>query len=101
MNAALLATEALKATGGDASAAALIPAMEGMEFDGPKGKIQIRPEDHVALQDMYIVKLLNLDDPEFKYYELISTNRPEPPCLLPEEMRDRCGDLPVGSLSGE
>lgn len=101
MNAALLATEALKATGGDASAAALIPAMEGMEFDGPKGKIQIRPEDHVALQDMYIVKLLNLDDPEFKYYELVSTNRPEPPCLLPEEMQDRCGDLPVGSLSGE
>ncbi len=101
MNAALLAVEALKATGGDASAAALIPAMEGMAFDGPKGKIQIRPEDHVAIQDMYIVKLLNLDDPEFKYYELISTNRPEPPCLLPEEMQDRCGDLPVGSLSGE
>lgn len=101
MNAALLAVNALKATGGDASASALIPAMEGMEFDGPKGKIQIRPQDHVALQGMYIVKLLNLDDPEFKYYELVSTNRPEPPCLLPEELQDRCGDLPVGSLSGE
>ncbi|RME53321.1 MAG: ABC transporter substrate-binding protein, partial [Caldilineae bacterium] len=44
MNAALLAVEALKATGGDASASALIPVMEGMSFDGPKGKIQIRPE---------------------------------------------------------
>jgi branched-chain amino acid transport system substrate-binding protein len=101
MNAALLAIEAIKATGGDASASALIQAMEGMTFDGPKGKVFIRPEDHVAIQDMYIVKLLNLDDPEFKFYELVKTTRPEPPCLLPESMQDRCGDLPVGSLSGQ
>lgn len=101
MNAALLITQALKATGGDASAAALIGAMEGMEFEGPKGTIYIRPEDHVAIQDMYIVTLLNIDDPEFKFYEYVETNRPDVPCLLPEGLVDRCGDLPVGSLSGE
>ncbi len=75
--------------------------MEGLEFEGPKGTVYIRPEDHVAIQDMYIVKLLNLDDPDFKFYELVTTTRPEPPCLLPEAYQDRCGDLPIGSLSGE
>ncbi|MBE2223398.1 MAG: substrate-binding domain-containing protein [Anaerolineae bacterium] len=98
MNAALLLTEALKATGGDASAEAMIDAMEGMEFEGPKGTINIRPEDHVAIQDMYIVKLTNLDDPEFKFFELVDTTRPNVPCLLPEALQDRCGDLSVGAL---
>jgi branched-chain amino acid transport system substrate-binding protein len=101
MNAAILVVEAIKATEGDMSAATLIPTLEGMEFEGPKGTVYIRPEDHVAIQDMYIVKLLNLDDPEFKFYEVTGTTRPEPPCLLPEDQQDRCGDLPVGSLSGE
>jgi branched-chain amino acid transport system substrate-binding protein len=101
MNAAILLVEALKATGGDTDPQALIDAMEGMTFQGPKGEIYIRPEDHVAIQDMYIVTLLNVDDPEFRFYEYVETNRPEPPCLLPEKLQDRCGDLPVGSLSGE
>ncbi len=100
MNAAIMAVEALKATNGDTSASALIGAMEGLEFEGPKGTIYIRPEDHVAIQDMYIVKLLNLDDPDFKFYELVTTTRPEPPCLLPEGLKDRCGSLPYGSLTG-
>lgn len=100
MNAAILLVEAIKATNGDSSAAALIAAMEGMEFEGPKGTIYIRPEDHVAIQDMYIVTLLNVDDPMFNYYELVQTNRPDVPCLLPDNLVDRCGDLPVGSLSG-
>ncbi len=97
----MLLVNALRSTGGDASAEALIAAMEGMEFEGPKGTIYIRPEDHVAMQDMYIVTLLNVDDPEFKFFELVDTNRPDVPCLLPEELQDRCGDLPVGTLSGE
>jgi branched-chain amino acid transport system substrate-binding protein len=101
MNAALLTVAALRKTNGDASADALIKAMEGMEFDGPKGKIYIRPEDHVAIQDMYIVKILNVTDPEFKFFELVATTRPEPPCLLPEALKSRCGALPYGSLSGQ
>lgn len=100
MNAAIMIVEALKATGGDASADALRDAMEGMSFEGPKGLIEIRAEDHVAIQDMYIVTLDNVDDPEFKYFTLVETNRPEVPCLLEGKYLDRCGDLPVGSLSG-
>ena len=79
MNAALLFANALRTTGGDASAEAMIPAMEGMEFDGPKGVIFIRPEDHVAIQDMYIVTLTNIDDPEFKYFDAVTTARPDVP----------------------
>jgi branched-chain amino acid transport system substrate-binding protein len=100
MNAAIMAIEAITATGGDASADALRAALEGMTFEGPKGTVFIRPEDHVAIQDMYVVTLLNVDDPEFKYYEYVTTLRPEPPCLLEGEYLERCGDLPVGSLSG-
>lgn len=101
MNAALAVVNALKLSGGDTSSAALIKVMEGMEFDGPKGKIYFRPEDHLAVQDMYILKLLNVTDPEFKFFELVETTRPEIPCLLPETLKDRCGDLPYGSLSGQ
>ena len=100
-NAAILIAEALRLTGGDASADALIEAMEGIEFEGPKGTVYIRPEDHVAIQDMYVATLLNVDDPEFRYFELVDTNRPDVPCLLPEDLVDRCGELPVGSLSGD
>ncbi|MDL1911462.1 ABC transporter substrate-binding protein [Chloroflexi bacterium CFX6] len=101
MNAAILVVEALKATNGDVSGDALKAAMEGMEFEGPKGTVYIRPEDHVAIQDMYILELLNVTDPDANFYEYVDTTRPEPPCLLPEALKDRCGDLPYGSLSGQ
>ena len=52
----------------------------------------------MAIQDMYVVTLLNVDDAEFKYYENVATVRPEPPCLLEGDYVDRCGDLPIGSL---
>jgi branched-chain amino acid transport system substrate-binding protein len=100
MNAALLVGAALKATGGVASADALRSAMEGISFEGPKGLIEIRPEDHVAIQDMYVVTLTNVDDPEFKFFDAVTTNRPIVPCLLEGEYLDRCGNLPVGSLGG-
>ena len=98
MNAAIMVVEALRATGGAADADSLKAAMEGMTFEGPKGTIVIRAEDHMAVQDMYIVTLVNVDDPEFKYYDYVGTVRPEPPCLLEGEYVDRCGSLPVGSL---
>ena len=101
MNAAIMAVEAIKATGGDVSGEALVAAMEGMTFEGPKGTVYIRPEDHVAIQDMYVLKLVDLTAANAAYYEYVDTTRPEPPCLLPEALKDRCGDLPYGSLSGE
>lgn len=101
MNAAIMVVEAIKATNGDVSGDALVSVMEGMTFEGPKGTVYIRPEDHVAIQDMYILTLVDLSAENAAYYEYVETTRPEPPCLLPEEMKDRCGSLPYGSLSGE
>jgi branched-chain amino acid transport system substrate-binding protein len=101
MNAAILVVEAIKATNGDVSGEALVSVMEGMTFEGPKGTVYIRPEDHVAIQDMYILTLVDLSAENADYYEYVETTRPEPPCLLPEEIKDRCGSLPYGSLSGE
>ncbi len=101
MNAAIMVVEALRLTNGDANGDALVKVMEGMTFEGPKGTIYIRPEDHVAIQDMYILKLLNVTDPDANFYEYVETTRPEPPCLLPETMKDRCGSLPYGSLTGK
>ena len=101
MNAAIMVVEAIKAANGDVSGDALKGVMEGMTFEGPKGIVFIRPEDHVAIQDMYILKLVNVTDPDANFYEYVDTTRPEPPCLLPETLKDRCGDLPYGSLSGQ
>ena len=40
----------------------LIAAMEGMEFQTPKGKMTFRKEDHQALQSMYDFKLISKPD---------------------------------------
>ena len=101
MNAALMAVAAIKKTKGDVNGDTLVKAMEGLSFDGPKGKIDIRAEDHVAIQDMYILKLANLTDPNANFYTYVDTTRPEPPCLLPETLKSRCGSLPYGNLSGK
>jgi branched-chain amino acid transport system substrate-binding protein len=101
MNAAILVVEAIKATNGDTNGEALKTAMEGISFEGPKGTVTIRPEDHVAIQDMYIMKLVSVTEADANFYEYVDTTRPEPPCLLPEALKDRCGALPYGSLSGQ
>jgi branched-chain amino acid transport system substrate-binding protein len=54
--------EGLKRTQGNPDAEALIPVLEGMSFEGPKGTYTFRREDHQALQPMYIVELAQ--DPE-------------------------------------
>ena len=72
-------------------------AMEGMTFEGPKGTIEIRAEDHMAIQDMYVVTLTGFGDTG-PTYDQVATVRPVPPCLLEGDYLSRCGDLPVGSL---
>ena len=77
---------ALEATGGDTSSEALIEAMEGLTFEGPKGTYTIRPEDHQALAAMYIVELASVDDPEERYFTLVEEVSGEdsaPPCSAP------------------
>jgi branched-chain amino acid transport system substrate-binding protein len=44
---------ALEKTKGVTDAETLIPAMEGLRFDTPKGPMQFRASDHQALQSMY------------------------------------------------
>jgi branched-chain amino acid transport system substrate-binding protein len=99
MNAAIMVVEAVTATGGAADADSLKAAMEDMSFEGPKGLVEIRAEDHVAVQDMYVVTLTGFDSAG-PIYESVATVRPQPPCLLEGAFTSRCGDLPVGSLEG-
>lgn len=77
MSAGIAVVEALKKTGGDATAAKLIPAMEGMSFETPKGKMTFRKEDHQALQSMYHFKIKV--DPAFAWGvpELVREIKPE------------------------
>ena len=68
------------------------PALEGLSFEGPKGTTTFRKEDHVALQPLYLVKIIKADDPEFKNIELIkeySAAETTPPCAVPAELK-RC-----------
>lgn len=55
--AAQAVVEALKKTNGVTDADKLIPVMEGMSFDSPKGKVMFRKEDHQLLQPMYAFKI--------------------------------------------
>ena len=104
MASALALAAALEKTGGDANADALIPALEGLKFQGPKGTYYIRPEDHVCEQPMNILKLVNLDPdlnddgiPEYQFFETVYVSEYDElgvPCTLTGEYASRCGDLP-------
>jgi len=104
MASALALAAALEKTGGDANGDALIPALEGLKFQGPKGTYYIRPEDHVCEQPMNILKLVNLDPdlnddgiPEYQFFETVyisEYNELGVPCTLTGEYASRCGDLP-------
>lgn len=83
---------ALEATGGDTLPEAMIPALEGMVFEGPKGSYYIRPSDHQTIMPMYVAQLDNLDDPDQKFYTLLAEIPPQqvvPPVALPEAYADR------------
>lgn len=49
----------------------LIAAMEGMEFETPKGKMNFRKEDHQALQAMYHFKIKKDQKNEWDLLELV------------------------------
>ncbi len=56
-NAAIMIVQAIRAGGGD-SVDDMIASLEGYTFDGPKGSITIRAEDHAVIQPMFQVKLV-------------------------------------------
>jgi branched-chain amino acid transport system substrate-binding protein len=70
--AAMAVVTAIRKAGGT-DTEKLIQAMEGMEFDTPKGKMLFRKEDHQALQAMYDFKL---------------ASRPDVPWLVPTLTRE-------------
>lgn len=77
MTAAMAIVEALKKSNGDTDADNLIPLMEGMSFDSPKGKMTFRPEDHQALQVMYAIRLEQKDGVEWPVPVLMGELSPE------------------------
>ena len=55
-NAAIMIVHAIQEGKGDVDA--MIKALEGFTFDGPKGSMTVRADDHALIQDMYQVKLV-------------------------------------------
>ncbi|MBV8620466.1 MAG: substrate-binding domain-containing protein [Curvibacter sp.] len=76
-SAAMAVVAALKKTHGETASNKLINAMEGMDFDTPKGRMTFRKEDHQALQSMYHFKIKV--DPAFAWGvpELVREIKPE------------------------
>lgn len=92
---------ALEATGGDPFPEAVIPAMEGLSFEGPKGEYYIRRSDHQVLVPLYVIQFRGIEQVEIAEgltvplpnYELIaevSGEETSPPCNLPEALQERC-----------
>ncbi|BBB58575.1 ABC transporter substrate-binding protein [Undibacterium sp. KW1] len=64
----------------------LITAMEGMEFDTPKGKMNFRKEDHQAMQAMYHFKIKKDQKNEWDLLELV---REIPSSELPVPVKNK------------
>ncbi|MDM0030614.1 substrate-binding domain-containing protein [Variovorax sp. J22P271] len=56
---------------GSADSEKLIAAMEGMDFDTPKGKMTFRKEDHQAMQAQYQFKMKKAPASEWDLLELV------------------------------
>src|SRR5438552_7022385 len=70
MAAASAAVAAIKKAGGSETEK-LVAAMEGMEFDTPKGKMMLRKEDHQAMQVMYDFKIKADGKDEYDLLDLV------------------------------
>lgn len=70
MAAGIAAVEAIRKAG-STDTEELITAMEGMEWETPKGTMKFRAEDHQALQTMYHFKLTVQDGVEWAVPELV------------------------------
>jgi branched-chain amino acid transport system substrate-binding protein len=100
MASAIALAAALEATDGDATGDVLIPALEGLKFEGPKGTYYIRPGDHVCEQPMNILKLVNINPDtdgdgvnDYKFFETIYVSEFDElgvPCLLEGDYAARC-----------
>ncbi|WP_209424860.1 substrate-binding domain-containing protein [Pararhodobacter sp. SW119] len=71
MAAGLAVVEAIRAAGGADDTEALIAAMEGMEWETPKGTMRFRAEDHQAMQSMYHFRIRVEDDVDWGIPDLV------------------------------
>lgn len=100
MASAIALAAALEKTAGDATGDTLIPALEGLKFEGPKGTYYIRPGDHVCEQPMNILKLVNINPDtdgdgknDYKFFETVyvsAYNELGIPCTLTGDYAARC-----------
>lgn len=93
--------QALNANGGDPLPEAMIPALEGLEWEGPKGAYFMRASDHQALSPLYVIRFMGIEQVELSedvtatlpIYELVAEADAleiAPPCLLVGDYADRC-----------
>lgn len=76
-SAAVAIVESLEKSGGETDGNKLIPLMEGMSFETPKGTMTFRKEDHQALQPMYSIRLEKVDGVDYPVPVLIRELTPE------------------------
>lgn len=61
----------------------MIAALEGWEFEGPKGSMTIRASDHALLQPMFTASMVNMDDDptniEVETIEVLEPDATAPP----------------------
>ena len=81
--ASAVVTALSKAGSGDSEK--LVKAMEGMEFDTPKGKMRFRNEDHQAMQAMYHFRIKKEQRNEWDLLELV---REIPASAMPLPIRN-------------
>jgi branched-chain amino acid transport system substrate-binding protein len=77
-------TTLAKTGGGDTQK--MIAAMEGMEFDTPKGKMSFRKDDHQAMQPMYHFRIKKDQKNEWDLLELV---REIPASELPVPIKNK------------
>ena len=82
--ASAVVTALTKAGSGDSEK--LIAAMEGMEFETPKGKMNFRKEDHQAMQPMYHFRIKKDQKDEWDLLELV---REIPASELPVPVKNK------------
>jgi branched-chain amino acid transport system substrate-binding protein len=85
MAAASAVVTAIKKAGGT-DTEKLIAAMEGMDFDTPKGKMTFRKEDHQAMQSMYVFKIKANGKNDWDLLDLV---REIPAAELPVPIRNK------------
>ena len=71
---------------GSADTEKLIAAMEGMEFDTPKGRMAFRKDDHQAMQSMYHFRIKKAQAGEWDLLELV---REIPAAEMPIPVRNK------------